>query len=135
MKILALLLVSAIIISIACSRDRQPPKLTAAIEPNSWSTVRDRDEERKTVEDRSDSEADRTISQKIRGALTADESLSTNAKNVKIISNNGMVTLRGPVKNEQEKSAVEAKTKQVPGVKNVDNQLEVGIAYGKTRFA
>ena len=135
MKILPLFLVSAVIMGIACSRDRQPPKLTAAIEPNSWSTVRERDEERKIMEDRSDSEADRTITQKIREALIADESLSTNAKSVKIISHNGMVTLRGPVKNEQEKSAVEARTKRVPGVKNVDNQLEVGTASGKTRFA
>src|SRR5262245_57216300 len=135
MKILPLLLVSAIIMGIACSRDRQPPKLTAAIGSDIWRDGLDRDDERKIAKGRSDSEADQTITQKIREALTSDESLSTNAKNVKIITNNGMVTLRGPVKNEQEKRAVEAKTKRVPGIKNVDNQLEVGTAYSKTRFA
>ena len=45
--------------------------------------------------------------------------------NVKIITNAGIVTLRGPVKTEQEKSAIEAKAKQVAGVTRVDNQLEI----------
>jgi osmotically-inducible protein OsmY len=44
---------------------------------------------------------------------------------VKIITNDGKVTLRGPVKSEEEKKAVESKAKQVAGVKNVENQLEI----------
>ena len=87
--------------------------------------VRDRGGETKTPMDQSESEADRTITQNIRKALTADDSLSTNAKNVKIITNDGTVTLRGPVKSEKEKADIEAKAKQVAGVKQVDNQLEV----------
>ncbi len=98
----------------------------AAVEPdNTGRNVRDRNEANKTAGDQSENEADRTITQNIRQALTADDSLSTNAKNVKIITNDGTVTLRGPVKSDKEKVEIEAKAKQVAGVKKVDNQLEI----------
>ena len=51
--------------------------------------------------------------------------MSVNAHNVKIITKNGVVTLRGPVKSPEEKDTIAAKAKQVAGVKNVDNQLEI----------
>ena len=57
--------------------------------------------------------------------MVSDDSLSTTAKNVKIITNDGVVTLRGPVKSEHEKQAIAAKAQQVAGVQRVDNQLEV----------
>jgi osmotically-inducible protein OsmY len=57
--------------------------------------------------------------------VVGDKSLSTNAHNLKIITSNGTVTLRGPVKSTEEKAAVETKAKQVAGVTGVDNQLEV----------
>jgi hyperosmotically inducible protein len=127
-KIISLsLLISAILIA-GCSRDRDARQATntPAVAPdNTGRNVRDRGGETKTPGDQSESEADRTISQNIRKALTADDSLSTNAKNVKIITNDGTVTLRGPVKSEKEKADIEAKAKQVAGVKQVDNQLEV----------
>ena len=126
MKILPLFLVSAVIVGAGCSRDREARQSTAAVEPdNTGRNVRDRDEATKTAQDQAENEADRTITQNIRQAINADDSLSTNAKNVKIITNDGTVTLRGPVKNEQEKTIIEAKAKQVAGVKNVDNQLEI----------
>jgi hyperosmotically inducible protein len=128
MKLIALLfLVSAILIA-GCSRDREARQATntPAVAPdNTGRNVQDRGGKTKTAGDQSESEADRTITQNIRKALTADDSLSTNAKNVKIITNDGMVTLRGPVNSETEKADIEAKAKQVAGVKNVDNQLEV----------
>jgi len=126
MKIVPLFLISAVIIGVGCSRDREAPKTTAAVKPdNTGRNVRDRNEAAKTAQDQSENEVDRTITQNIRQAINADDSLSTNAKNVKIITNDGTVTLRGPVKNEQEKTAIEAKAKQVAGVKSVDNQLEI----------
>ena len=88
---------------------------------------RDRDPAALTPGDQGENEADRTITQKIRQAVVANDTLSMNAKNVKIITNDGTVTLRGPVKSEKEKSDIEAKAKQVAGVKRVDNQLEVAI--------
>jgi hyperosmotically inducible periplasmic protein len=114
---------------IGCNKDRAQSNQgsqSAAVEPdNSGRNVRDRNEATKTAGDQSENEADRTITQNIRKAITADDSLSTNAKNVKIITNDGTVTLRGPVKSEKEKADIEAKAKQVAGVKNVDNQLEI----------
>jgi osmotically-inducible protein OsmY len=92
---------------------------------NTGTNVRDRGGETKTPGDQAENEADRRITQNVRQAITSDDSLSTSAQNVKIISSDGTVTLRGPVKSEQEKKEIEAKAKQVAGVKRVDNQLEV----------
>ena len=102
------------------------PAQTAAVEPdNSGRNVRDADGTTKTSGDQSESEADRTITQNVRQAVTADDSISTNGKNVKIITVDGTVTLRGPVKSEQEKTNIAAKAQQIAGVKQVDNQLEI----------
>jgi osmotically-inducible protein OsmY len=102
------------------------PAQTAAVEPdNSGRNVRDADGATKTPGDQSESEADRTITQNVRQAVTADDSISTNGKNVKIITVDGTVTLRGPVKSEQEKTNIAAKAQQIAGVKQVDNQLEI----------
>lgn len=106
------------------SDDRAAPS-TAQAPDNTGRNVRDRGGETKTPGDQAENEADRTITQNVRQAITSDDSLSTSAQNVKIISNDGNVTLRGPVKSEQEKKEIEAKAKQVAGVKRVDNQLEV----------
>ena len=127
MKSITLLLLSMVLM-VGCSKDRSEDKQVSqtTVEPdNSGRNVRDRDDQNKTPGDQSENEADRTITQNIRRAVTADDSLSTNAKNVKIITNDGTVTLRGPVKSEKEKAEIEAKAKQVAGVKRVDNQLEV----------
>jgi len=127
MKTIIVLFLSTVLI-VGCSKNRSEDKQVSqsAVEPdNSGRNVRDRDDQNKTTGDQSENEADRTITQNIRRAVTADDSLSTNAKNVKIITNDGTVTLRGPVKSEKEKAEIEAKAKQVAGVKRVDNQLEV----------
>jgi hyperosmotically inducible protein len=127
MKIIVVLLLSTALL-VGCSKNRTEDKQVSqtAVEPdNSGRNVRDRNDQNKTTGDQSENEADRTITQNIRQAVTADDSLSTNAKNVKIITNDGTVTLRGPVKSEKEKAEIEAKAKQVAGVKRVDNQLEV----------
>jgi len=112
-----------------CTKERSEPNQVSQTAPpeadNTGRNVRDRDGATKTPTDQSEKEADRTITQNIRQALTADDALSTNAKNVKIITNDGMVTLRGPVNSEKEKAEIEAKAKRVAGVKRVDNQLEI----------
>ncbi len=63
--------------------------------------------------------------QKIRKAIMADKSLSTYAHNVKVISEHGKVTLRGPVHTEEESRNIAAKATEVAGVGNVVNQLSV----------
>jgi hyperosmotically inducible protein len=113
-----------------CSKNDQskndPPSQTAAVPAdNSGTNVRDRNEGTKTSGNQSENEADRKISQNIRQAITADDSVSTNGKNVKIITVDGVVTLRGPVKSETEKTNIGAKAQQIAGVKNVENQLEI----------
>jgi len=111
-----------------CSKDRAADEKTVQSTPapdNSGVNVRDRNDQTTTAGDQAENEADRKISQNIRQSLTADDTLSINGKNVKVITIDGKVTLRGPVKSDQEKSAIAAKAQQVAGVKNVDNQLEV----------
>ena len=78
-----------------------------------------------TPMDQSNSQADLKITQQIRQAVMADGTLSFTAKNVKIITQGGKVTLRGPVKSEQERNNIEAAARKVAGVAQVDNQLEV----------
>ena len=86
---------------------------------------RDRSGSTATSGDQGGSEADRRVTQEIRKAVVDDDKLSTAAKNVKIITSDGVVTLRGPVKSAQEKSEIASIAQRVKGVKRVDNQLEV----------
>lgn len=92
---------------------------------NSGKNVRDRDPAAVTAGDQSNDKSDMTITQQIRKAVMADKALSTNAQNVKIITADGVVTLRGPVKSAGEKASIAEKAKQVAGVTRVDNQLEI----------
>jgi osmotically-inducible protein OsmY len=78
-----------------------------------------------TPMDQGNSRAETKISADIRKGIMHDSTLSFTAKNVKVITVGTKVTLRGPVKSEQEKSAIEALAKQTAGVTEVDNQLEV----------
>jgi hyperosmotically inducible periplasmic protein len=78
-----------------------------------------------TPGDQGESESDRTITQKVRQGVVGHDELSTNATNVKIITRDSVVTLRGPVDSQKEKTAVETIARQVEGVKRVENQLEI----------
>jgi hyperosmotically inducible periplasmic protein len=78
-----------------------------------------------TASDQSENESDRKITQQVRKAVTSDDSLSTSAQNVKIITQGGKVTLRGSVNNDGEKQKIADKAKKVSGVKNVENLITV----------
>jgi hyperosmotically inducible periplasmic protein len=71
---------------------------------------------------------DRNITKQIRSAIYKDKSLSTYAHNIKIISQDGKVTLKGPVRTDDEKTSIEAKAAAVVGEGNVTSQLEVAPA-------
>jgi hypothetical protein len=86
---------------------------------------RDRNSSALTPMDQGTSQADRSITMRIRQAVMHDSSLSFSAKNVKIITINGKVTLRGPVKTEAERTAIENAARNVAGGAQVDSQLEV----------
>jgi osmotically-inducible protein OsmY len=68
---------------------------------------------------------DRTTTQKIRSEIMKDKSLSTYAHNIKIVTREGKVTLKGPVRSDEEKSSVEAKARSIAGNENVTSQIEV----------
>ncbi|OJV08120.1 MAG: hypothetical protein BGO14_01490 [Chlamydiales bacterium 38-26] len=112
---------------IGCDQQSKPnnPPQNGQDYDNTGINVRDRDSNTKTPLNQSESDADRKITQKIRQAIMADDTLSTNAKNIKIITINGVVTLRGPVANSQEKDAIARKVTAIPGIIKVDNQLDV----------
>jgi hyperosmotically inducible periplasmic protein len=78
-----------------------------------------------TPMDQNNNQTDLKITQQIRQAVMGDGSLSFTAKNVKIITQNGKVTLRGPVNSAQERDAIDAAARKVAGSAQVDNQLEV----------
>jgi hypothetical protein len=78
-----------------------------------------------TSGDQGNAPADRELTRKIRQSLVADTNYSTMAKNIKIITVNGRVTLRGPVNSESEKSGLAALARSIAGDGNVDDQLEV----------
>jgi len=78
-----------------------------------------------TATDQGENEADRTITQQIRKEVIKADDLSTDGKNVKIITVDGVVTLRGPVKSAEERNEIGSVAQRVDGVKRVDNQLEI----------
>jgi len=86
---------------------------------------RDRSGETETSGDQANNAADLKITQAIRQALMKDSELSMTAKNVKIITNNGQVTLRGPVKTAQEKAKIDKLAKSAAGGAKIDDQLDV----------
>lgn len=88
------------------------------------SNARDKSGVTLTPEDQGETSGDLEITAAIRRSVVDDESLSLNAHNAKIITRDSVVTLRGPVENSAEKSKLQAIARKVPGVKQVDNQLE-----------
>jgi osmotically-inducible protein OsmY len=92
---------------------------------NTATNERDRSGETQTSGDQSNSSSDLKITQAIRQALMKDGELSTTAKNIKIVTANGQVTLRGPVKNAQEKSKIDQLAKSAASGAKIENQLDV----------
>lgn len=92
---------------------------------NTAKNERDRSGQTKTSGDQSNSPEDIKITAAIRRAIVGEKSLSMTAKNVKIITADGMVTLRGPVKSAQEKAMIAKLARSAAGKAKIDNQLEV----------
>lgn len=89
---------------------------------------RDRVDHARTADQQTNRHSDLAITRNIRRTLAADKTLSTYAHNVKIITQHGDVTLKGPVRTEDEKRIVEAKATDVAGAGHVTNQLAVAPA-------
>jgi hyperosmotically inducible protein len=88
-------------------------------------TKTNKDQTGPTADQQKMNSTDRAITQKIRKAIHEDSSLSSYGHNIKVITQDGKVTLRGPVRSEGERSNLEAKAVSVAGPENVTNQLEV----------
>ena len=92
---------------------------------NTEINVRDKDNTTLTPEDQKETESDIKITADIRKAIIKNKSLSVDAQNVKIITRNGLVTLRGPVETKKESKKLKKIAKHTLGVLKVDNQLEI----------
>jgi hyperosmotically inducible periplasmic protein len=108
---------TAVIVCGVCAQTSAPD--------NTKANKSDRSGAEPTADQAKNNQADRTMMQEIRKAVVGDKSLSTYAHNIKIIAQNGKVTLKGPVRSEEEKNAVEAKAVGVAGQGNVTNELTV----------
>jgi hyperosmotically inducible protein len=91
---------------------------------NSGRNVRDRNDAAVTAGDQSNSERDIGLTQEIRQGITSNDDMSMQARNVKVISQDGVVTLRGPVETEQEKESIESLARNA-GATRIDNQIEI----------
>jgi hyperosmotically inducible periplasmic protein len=86
---------------------------------------RDRSQNEPTADQQKDNRSDRDITQQIRRSIIKDKALSTYAHNVKIVTQGGQVTLKGPVRSEDEKKAIEAKAAEVAGDGKVTSELNI----------
>lgn len=93
--------------------------------PAADDTAQNADDSGLTASDQSNSERDVELTRMIRQKITENEDFSTDAENVKVIAENGVVTLRGPVETEEEKQAIVDLARETEGVSRVDDQLEV----------
>ena len=97
---------------------------TSTAPDNSKQNQQDRDPKAPTADQQTNNRSDLQITKQIRQALVKDKALSTYAHNVKIITEGGTVTLRGPVRTDEEKRAIEAKATEIAG-KEVKSELTV----------
>ena len=101
------------------------PSTDKSAADNSAQNARDRDNNTMTPMDQSNKPEDVDLTRRVRQAVESDSGLSTDAKNVKIITVDGVVWLRGPVKTEQEKDQIAGAAYKIAGADKVHDQLEV----------
>jgi osmotically-inducible protein OsmY len=116
------------VFGLGCNRGSQtisePSGAAGTNVDNTAINKRDRDNATLTADDQSKSESDREMTRQIRRAIVKSDQLSMTAKNIKIITIDGKVTLRGPVKTDEERKLID-QIAQGQGAGSVDNQLEV----------
>jgi hyperosmotically inducible protein len=111
--------------AVAKEKKTTSPTPAATAADNTAKNERDRSGDTKTSGDQSNSAEDIKLTADIRRAVVGDGSLGMTAKNIKIISANGVVTLRGPVKTAAEKTQIEKLARKAAGKAKIENQLEV----------
>jgi hyperosmotically inducible protein len=125
MRIQGMLLVTGLVLC-GCDRPVVPPATVGPAPPdNTAVNQRDQAPDAKTPIDQDENTADVKLTADIRQQVLEQPDFSINARNVKIITSQGKVTLRGPVTTAQERDTIAKIAEQVAGPTNVDNQLEV----------
>ena len=119
-SLLMLPLSSAPVLKASSVQDAQ-----SAAPDNTKTNQRDRDKASPTADQQKMNPSDRELTRKIRASIVKDKSLSTYGHNIKIVAQDGKVTLRGPVRSEDEKTKIGAKATAVAGDGNVNNELEI----------
>jgi hyperosmotically inducible periplasmic protein len=94
-------------------------------QPAADNSKKNQDQTAPTADNQKMTAADRELTKKIRVSVNRDKTLSAYAHNIKIIAQDGKVTLRGPVRSEDEKAAIEAKATAIAGPNSVTNMLDV----------
>jgi osmotically-inducible protein OsmY len=123
----ALLVLSAAhFAQIAVAQERAPGTSPSAAQPdNSKVNKADRASAQPTAQDQPQNKPDRELTAAVRKAIVSDKALSTYAHNVKVVAQNGTVTLRGPVRSDEEKAKVAQLAQSVPNVQALDNRMTV----------
>jgi len=103
----------------------QEPTNQPTAPDNTKVNERDRSQNEPTADQQKDNRSDRDITQQIRQSIMKDKSLSTYAHNIKIVTKDGQVTLKGPVQSEDEKKAIEAKAAEVARDGKVTSELNI----------
>lgn len=104
------------------------PAIAQTAADNTKVNTRDRTKGAVTADQQKENAVDREIAKKIRQSLISDKSLSTYAHNVKVVAQGGHVTIKGPVRSEDEKKVVEAKATEVAGAGKVTNEISIAPA-------
>ena len=103
----------------------QEPATQPTAPDNTKVNERDRSNDEPTADQQKDNRSDQDITQQIRQSIMKDKSLSTYAHNIKIVTQAGQVTLKGPVRSEDEKKAIETKASEVAGDGKVTSELNI----------
>ena len=106
-------------------RAQEPTQQAPPAADNTKTNQRDRSASEPTADQQKENRSDRDITQQIRRSIIKDKSLSTYAHNIKVVTQNGQVTLKGPVQSEDEKRAIETKAAEVAGQDKVSSELNI----------
>ena len=120
--------INTLLLSGACSLMALPAVAQQTAPDNTKVNKADRAKGAVTADQQKESAADRDLTKKIRQSVVGDKSLSTYAHNVKIVTQDGQVTLKGPVRSEAEKTSIAAKATEIAGAGKVTNEITVAPA-------
>ena len=120
--------INTLLLSGACSLIALPAVAQQTAPDNTKVNKADRAKGAVTADQQKENAADRDLTKKIRQSVVGDKSLSTYAHNVKIVAQDGQVTLKGPVRSEAEKTSIAAKATEIAGAGKVTNEITVAPA-------